>query len=80
MHVSGWVPPRGVCLFPCCRGLAGVEFIKGTCFFSSLSVRDHNVTNSVCERTDNGIFERSVPGTRTLCEIPDGLVVASSSA
>jgi hypothetical protein len=31
---SGWVPPRGVSLFPCCRGLAGVEFIKGTFFFS----------------------------------------------
>jgi hypothetical protein len=29
---SGWVPPRGVCLFPCCRGLAGVEFIEGTRF------------------------------------------------
>jgi hypothetical protein len=31
---SGWVPPREVCLFPCCRGLAGVKFIKGTDFFN----------------------------------------------
>jgi hypothetical protein len=30
---SGWMPPRGVFLFPCCRELTGVEFIKGTRFY-----------------------------------------------
>jgi hypothetical protein len=38
---SGWVPPCGVCLFPCCRGLAGVEFIKGTIFFYVKAKRCH---------------------------------------